>query len=136
MTVSDIMKTDVVSVTPDVPLREAFAKMNNAHIRHLPVVSGNGHLAGIISDRDIRLLGMKVAGAEEGELVFSLGMDTLVRDVMRSDPVVIGPDVDLHDAIDLFLEEKVGAIPVVDEADHLIGIIGYIDLLELLQDRL
>ncbi len=135
MTVSDLMKKDVVSATPDTPLKEAFSKMNHAHVRHLPIVSG-GRLAGIVSDRDIRLLGMQVDGAEEGGMVFSLDLDTTVGDVMHTDPIVIAPDVDLHEAIDMFIEEKVGAIPVVDEADHLLGIIGYIDLLELLQDRL
>ena len=40
MTVSDIMKQDVVSVEPNAPLKEAFVKMSHAHVRHLPVVSG------------------------------------------------------------------------------------------------
>jgi CBS domain-containing protein len=135
MTVSDIMNQDVLSVPPNMLLKEAFAKMSHARIRHLPVVKG-GRLAGIVSDRDIRLLAMQVDSVEDDGLVFSLDLDTTVRDVMHTDPIVIGPDVDLHEAIDMFIEEKVGAIPVVDEADHLLGIIGYIDLLELLQERL
>lgn len=135
MIVSDIMEREVVSVTPDTPLKEAFAKMSRARIRHLPALSG-GRLVGIVSDRDIRLRAMQADGVEDESLVFSLDLDTTVRDVMHKDPIVIGPDVDLREAIDMFVEEKVGAIPVVDEGDHLLGIIGYIDLLELLQERL
>ena len=134
MTVSDLMVTEVVTVAPDDTLRHAFSLMSRAHVRHLPVVRGE-HLAGIITDRDFRLYGMSVSGVEEGDVRFNLE-DTLVRDVMNSDPVTIGPDVDLSEAVDMFVEEKVGAVPVVDEDDRLLGIIGYIDLLILLQDYL
>jgi CBS domain-containing protein len=132
--VSDLMVRDVVTVDPDTSLRDAFRLMTGARVRHLPVVR-HGRLVGIISDRDFRLYGMSVAGTEDGDLRFSM-TDTPVRDVMNKEPVVIGPDVDLREAVDMFVEEKVGAVPVVDETDHLLGIIGYIDLLELLQDYL
>lgn len=50
--VGDVMTTDIVTTTPDTPLRDAARIMAQHWIRHLPVVE-NGELAGMISQRDI-----------------------------------------------------------------------------------
>lgn len=135
MNVSDVMVTDLVTVNPDADMKEVVDRMNAAHIRHLPVVK-SGRLVGIVSDRDIRLFGMTMAGAEDGELRFAIGPDVLVREVMQQDPVLIGADADVRDVLDLMIEDRVGAVPVVDEDEHLLGIVSCVDMLKLLQDRL
>jgi len=135
MTVSDVMVTDLITVTPDADLKEAVTHMNAAHIRHLPVVRA-GRLVGIVSDRDIRLFGMSFAGTDGSDLRFAISKEATVGDVMQSDPVLIEPDVDVREALDMMIEDGVGAIPVVDSKDHLLGILSYVDLLRLLQERL
>ena len=135
MTVAEVMVTDLITVGSDVGLKEAVDHMNSAHIRHLPVVRGD-RLVGIVSDRDIRLFGMTMVGDTDGDLRFSIGVDVTVREVMQQDPVLIEPDVDVCDALDMMIDDRVGAIPVVDEDDRLLGIVSYVDMLKLLQDRL
>lgn len=50
--VKSVMKTGVVTTSPDTPIEEAALLMHDADIGCLPVVE-NGGLVGIISDRDI-----------------------------------------------------------------------------------
>ncbi len=50
--VKDIMKTKVITVTPEMPVEEAALILHDNNIGCLPVIEGN-KLAGIISDRDI-----------------------------------------------------------------------------------
>ncbi len=42
----------------------------------------------------------------------------------------MGPDDEINDAIELMLEQDIGAIPVVDPAEgYLMGIVSYVDIL-------
>jgi acetoin utilization protein AcuB len=50
--VKSVMKTSIVTTSPDTPIEEAALIMHDANIGCLPVVDGN-KLIGIISDRDI-----------------------------------------------------------------------------------
>ena len=52
--VTDYMTRKVISIAPETGIREAFFKMKEHHIRHLPVVDKEQKLIGIISDRELR----------------------------------------------------------------------------------
>lgn len=52
--VSDYMTRQVISISPDMGIREAFFLMKEHYIRHLPIVDENRKLIGIISDRELR----------------------------------------------------------------------------------
>ena len=51
-TVADLMRAEVVSCTPDEPVRQVMAKMTRHRVRHLPVIDG-GLIAGIVSIGDV-----------------------------------------------------------------------------------
>jgi len=51
-TVADVMREEIVSCTPDEPLRQVMAKMTRHRMRHLPVLD-NGTIAGIVSIGDV-----------------------------------------------------------------------------------
>ncbi|MGD0886296.1 MAG: CBS and ACT domain-containing protein [Thermodesulfovibrionales bacterium] len=63
--VKDIMKTIVITTTPDTPVEEAAMTMFDRHIGSLPVVE-RGRLAGIISDRDIFRVLVDITGIRHG----------------------------------------------------------------------
>ena len=54
--VSKYMSSQVVSIKPDMGIREAFFLMKEHSIRHLPIVDDAKQLIGIISDRDDKSL--------------------------------------------------------------------------------
>ena len=107
--------------------------MNTNKIRQLPVVQGKD-LIGIVTDRDIRsfLSGslLEVVEAREEAL------NTKVREIMTTEPMSVSSDDDLQEAIELMIDEKIGGIPVVDEAEGLVGIVTYVDVLRCFLNRL
>ena len=57
-----------------------------------------------------------------------------VKDVMSRDVVSIHCDATVHDALNLIVENRVSALPVVDSRDHCVGIISTTDLVDLTRD--
>ncbi len=43
---------------------------------------------------------------------------------MTTDPITVSPDDDLAEAVELLIEQKIGGIPVVDEAEGLVEIVN------------
>src|SRR5208283_3035452 len=55
----------------------------------------------------------------------------LVRDVMTKNVVTVSPNADLHETAHLLSENRISGMPVVDEKNHVIGVISEADLLIL-----
>jgi CBS domain containing-hemolysin-like protein len=53
-----------------------------------------------------------------------------------TEPITVSPDDDLEEAVELMIEEKIGGIRVVDEAEGLVGIVTYVDVLRCFLNRL
>jgi CBS domain-containing protein len=56
-------------------------------------------------------------------------MAKTVADVMTPDPVSVGPNSVLKDAIQLLVDHRVSGLPVIDEAGKLVGILSESDLM-------
>jgi acetoin utilization protein AcuB len=117
MNVRTIMTRTVVSASPKLSVRDAIQLLDDSDIRHLPIVE-DGRLVGIVSDRDLR-------GYERSDELLA----TRVGEVMRPEPVCMEAGESIASVIDVMLEYKVGALPVVGEEGELIGIVSYIDVL-------
>jgi acetoin utilization protein AcuB len=133
MKVVDVMTKDPLTVTATETIGQADELMNTNKIRQLPVVQGK-QLLGIVTDRDIRSF-------LSGSLLESPGtrektLDTKVREIMTTEPMTVSPEDDLQEAVELLIEEKIGGIPVVDEAEGLVGIVTYVDVLRCFLNRL
>jgi CBS domain-containing protein len=57
------------------------------------------------------------------------------RDLMQTHVVTVGPDTPLLDVYRLFAEEQIGAAPVVDEAEQVIGVVSTADLVRTLDEE-
>jgi CBS domain-containing protein len=55
---------------------------------------------------------------------------------MTTEPLTLSPDDELQEAVELLIEEKIGGIPVLDEAEGLVGIVTYVDVLRCFLNRL
>lgn len=133
MKVVDVMTKNPLIVTPAETVGQADELMTENKIRQLPVVDGPA-LLGIVTDRDIRsfLSGSLLSDPEAREKA----LNTPVRDVMTLEPLTLSPDDELEEAVELLIDEKIGGIPVVDEAEGLVGIVTYVDILQCFLNRL
>lgn len=133
MKVVDVMTKNPLVMTPDETVGQADELMAENRIRQLPVVDGSA-LLGIITDRDVRSFLAESSLVEPDERAKAL--KTKIRDVMTAEPLTLAPDDELQEAVELLIDEKVGGIPVVDEAEGLVGIVTYVDVLRCFLNRL
>lgn len=130
MFVSRSMARKVTTVDKAYSLLEAQKLMKEQQIRHLPVVDGANTLVGIVTDRDIRsALPYGLAKGEGDNREREKYAHMKVVDVMTTDLLTISPNHTLQDAILLIEQKKVGAFPVVDDDNKLVGILSVRDLL-------
>jgi acetoin utilization protein AcuB len=133
MKVVDVMTRNPVVLTPAETVGQADELMTENKFRQLPVVEGAA-LLGIVTDRDIRsFLGSSLLLDPETS---EKALNTPIRELMTSEPLTLSPDDELQEAVELLIDEKIGGIPVVDEAEGLVGIVTYVDVLRCFLNRL
>jgi acetoin utilization protein AcuB len=133
--VTDYMTRKVISVRKDTGVREAFFKMKEHHIRHLPVVDEANALIGIVSDRELRRPEW-VDESMDIAHVYYLDDEITVGDVMIKRVHTISTRDTLRKAVRLLLDNNIGAAPVLDKKNALVGMLSAVDLLRALNDMI
>jgi acetoin utilization protein AcuB len=128
MLVRKYMKKDPVTVTPDHTLADALQLTREHRIRHLPVVLSTGELAGIVSDRDIRLAMPSPLAVPDAERVDFLER-TSMAEIMTRGVITVNPGDTVEDAAKLLYRHRIGSLPVVDARGRLEGILTETDIL-------
>jgi CBS domain-containing protein len=127
--VADIMTRDVKTLFEESSLLEVLSLLGTYRFRHLPVVDGK-KLVGIVSHRD--LLALVTEGAGQGIAAWAREARRLeslfLRDVMATQVVTIEPAASVSEAARRMLEWRIGALPVVDAEQELLGIVTENDL--------
>ncbi len=136
MTVDEIMTKDPVVVSEMTTLGEALEILSELEIRHLPVVR-EGEVIGMLSDRDVRTLGLSLINDVESMTGLRSHLNARVTSLMTGDVITIDRDASIREVVELMISERVGALPVVEtDTANLVGIVSYIDILQALGDRL
>ncbi|NPD82676.1 IMP dehydrogenase [Prevotella sp. PINT] len=105
---------DPVTIMRGKTVQDALNMMAEYHIGGIPVVDKDNKLVGIVTNRDLR---------------FQTDMSRKIDDVMtKGNLVVTHQQADLESASKILLEHKIEKLPVVDEENHLIGLITYKDI--------
>jgi IMP dehydrogenase len=108
------MIVDPVTIRPDRPVREALAVMERYKISGVPVVDEDGHLVGIITNRDLR---------------FETRFDIPVSQVMTPQPLVTVPvGTTLDEAKVVLQKHRIEKLLVIDGDKHLKGLITVKDI--------
>lgn len=131
MLVRELMTQDPVRIPETRSLRDAEALMREYDMRHIPVVNPEGFLVGILSDRDLRSYMPWDAQMGVPNLEAIEKRSEPVTAAMQPDPISVTPEDGVHSVIDLMVEWKIGAVPVVESGSEiLVGIISYVDVLK------
>ena len=110
-------------------VRKAQQRMQSATIRHLPIVTEDGKLLGLLTDRDLRQAGASSVPLLTHYEAPSLLMTMRVKDIMTTDVYTVTEETTVAAAGQLFLDYKLGCLPVVDIDHRLVGILTVTDLL-------
>ncbi len=129
--VRDHLTARVFSVQPSDATLTAIQLMRDKHIRHVAVLDA-GSLVGILSDRDVlrgspRQVSDHALSAED----LRVPHEAEVSGIMSACPVVLPISATLAEAAKTMVDDRIGALPVVDD-NTLVGIITETDLLRAL----
>jgi acetoin utilization protein AcuB len=123
MLVQDIMTKRVVAIDPEMPIADVNKLMEQRNIRHFPILE-KSQLVGIVSDRDIRVVGSEHPKAQKG-----VTLKDSVKKIMKSPVLTAHPLDPIEEAAKVLREHKIGAMPVLN-GEELVGIVTGIDFLE------
>ncbi|BDA78130.1 membrane protein [Leptospira kobayashii] len=114
-----VMTSPVESLFTDSNLYEARKYILEKRFRHIPILSPEGKLVGILSDRDV----WKFISEDENALTKPLS-SFMIRKLLTGTI-----QTEIREAAKVMLEEKIGSLPIIDEDQTLIGILTRTDLI-------
>jgi acetoin utilization protein AcuB len=125
----DVMTRNPLTMDLTGTVQDAADMMFAAEVRHIPVVT-HGTLVGMISERDLRSYILprpeRIFRADEERARMAVSVSA----VIPSDVMTARPDTPVAELLDILLEEKIGAVPVLaPDTGDLIGMVSYIDIL-------
>lgn len=130
--VGRLMTVDPITLDAGATIGDAATTMLEGGFRHLPVVDSDGQLSGMISERDLRAhLGTDFidwSNLEQDRL------EEPLSNLASPNPVIVRSHSRLGDVLDVFTDDRIGAVAVLDEDDRLVGILSYVDILVWLRD--
>ena len=128
MQVRDLMTPNPVTITPEDTLEEAMAQMVSHGIRAIPVQEGE-ELVGILTDRDLKMALGPDARHMDLDAVDPRQLEGSVDWFMTRGVETVDFDTPIAAATEKLVALRVGALPVVDGTDALVGILSVTDVL-------
>ncbi|MEO8391918.1 MAG: CBS domain-containing protein [Chloroflexota bacterium] len=128
MNVCDIMTARPTTISPDATIGKALRTMQEVSCHHLPVISAEKHLVGILSVHDCQQALGKRLTKKSPPINLSLAGVIRVSMAMTPAPIIVEPDTPTHEVARLMLENFIGCLPVM-RGETLVGIVTRSDLL-------
>jgi len=129
--VKAFMSGDPVCIDPDASVLEAFERMWERGIRHLPVCDSARRVVGVLALEDMRAsLPFPISlrrPLEPGER--QTAREWRVGEIMSHAPETLGPENSLAEAAERMAEHRIGCLPIVDEQGCLAGLLSETDVL-------
>ncbi|MBO8171287.1 MAG: CBS domain-containing protein [Bacillaceae bacterium] len=116
-TLQEIMTSDVATCSQNDDVYRAATIMRDRNVGVVPVVDGNQHCIGIVTDRDIVVRG--IAERKDGS--------AKVDEVMSHDVILGRPDMTVDDASRIMADQQIRRLPVVENG-RLVGIVAMADM--------
>jgi CBS domain-containing protein len=135
-TVADLMRRNVVTISPSASIRELVNLLRQNSISGVPVVEAEHNVVGTVSVSDLMWLSDWLeAGATSDRASATEHLEErTVRDVMTPDVFGVEPEASLTELARFFSRTGLGRAVVLDQGE-LVGIVSAIDLLGLIADH-
>ena len=124
MLIEEIMVKEVITLIPTNTVRDALKIMRDEKVRHLPVITDNRAVIGIITDRDLKEVIPSTLAEYKGRDIY----DTQISTIMTKNPIIGHPMDFVEESAIIFYRNKIGSLPIVSN-NKLVGIITETDLL-------
>ncbi|MFI7413428.1 CBS domain-containing protein [Streptomyces sp. NPDC049627] len=141
-TVAELMTRDVVRARRDTPFKDIVRLLSENDVTAVPVVDEQDHPLGVVSEADLLRKSADQADPsgrapvphlEAWERAKATG--SRAEELMSAPAVCARPEWSVVEAARLMEKHHVKRLPVVDEADRLLGIVSRSDLLRIFLRR-
>jgi CBS domain-containing protein len=120
---NQVMQPQVITVNADDDVAQAWRTLVGQQIHQAPVLDAGQKLVGIVSERDL-LTTLNVDAGEVRDV-----LEKRVHDVMTTPVVAASPLTDIRRIARVMLDRDVDGVPIVSDADTLVGFISRSDIL-------
>ncbi len=137
--VAAVMSADVVTVAEDTPFKEIVQALTRGQVSAAPVVNAEGQLVGIVTEADL-LAKQEFQEACDEHRLLSSRRERLARakaraivaaELMTAPAITVGPHEPVWRAARLMARHGVNRLPVVDEENHVVGLVSRADVLRV-----
>ena len=122
-----IMASPVFTLPPTAHLSEAWEVIIEKRFRHIPVLSSQGQLVGILSDRDVYRARIEIMTSTEQSSAETNRRS--IQQIMVGSVLSASPETEIRAIARILFEERIGAMPIVTEEGELVGILTRSDIL-------
>jgi len=119
--VSEVMDTSITTITEHETVKEAAKRLLNGETNHLPVIDLENHLKGIITTFDV-----SKAFANDDQ-------DQNVDEIMVKKVITTTPDTPVDLAARTLQQNNIGALVVIDNNRHVVGLLNSYNLGDLVR---
>jgi len=140
MKIKEIMEKELISLSKDTKIKDAFLKLLKMRISGLPVLDENSKLLGMFTEKDILKAILPGYLDKVGRFVYEANpkivkkklleiQDLTVGELMRHEVVTVDEDTTLCEVARLMLTQNVRRIPVLNKEKKVVGIVAREDIL-------
>jgi acetoin utilization protein AcuB len=123
------MQAPVLTLPESATLQRAWELFNQKGFRHIPVLNKAQQLCGLVSERDL------LRATSTMVLDHPLDEQRVVAEVMTRRVLTVGPMTEVRELAAAMTGHKVGAMPVLDSEETLVGIVTLVDILQVIMNR-
>ncbi len=117
LTISEIMSKKLIELEEALSVEEAWERIKDHEIKYFPLVNSEGKLLGMLTERDI-LRELRAGGKKT------------LKELVADRTLCADPDTAVAEAIQVFSDHKIEAVPVVDSKEKVVGILTQSELLQ------
>lgn len=127
--VKDLMTSPAISMHEQASMRQAWQIFQRHGFRHIPVLNSQQRVCGVISERDV----LRASSSLEQSLPTSA--DAVIARIMTRKVLTVGPMTEVRELAAAMTGYRIGAMPVLDSDENLIGIVTRADVLRVIMNQ-
>ncbi len=124
--VEQVMVSPVYTLQPSHRLTDARELVTNKNVSHIPILSEEKELVGIISEKDLLQAQLQSKNKDSTEV------NPPIDSFMKSNVISALPSTSIRRVASVMFDEHISAMPVINEEGSLVGIVTRRDILKAL----
>ncbi|RXJ93786.1 CBS domain-containing protein [Malaciobacter molluscorum] len=122
--VQDLMTKNIIYIDSNATLNEAYELLKDKQVSHIPIVSFGKKIVGLIDKKLI--LNYLIEDLDNSKDI----LQRKLEDFYLPEVITADPSADIRSVCKVMLDFKLGAIPIVNEEDIIVGIVSKTDIIK------